>query len=78
MVVAPSLTPEGYNRLSCDSAMIGVVAPSLTPEGYNVLPAITRCTDVVAPSLTPEGYNRSDRNPRSAWRCAGFCFFKTH
>ena len=37
-VVAPSLTPEGYNRMTLIHRMVRVVAPSLTPEGYNPRP----------------------------------------
>ena len=56
-VVAPSLTPEGYNPTPCGTAALTVVAPSLTPEGYNQARCGSGNRRVVAPSLTPEGYN---------------------
>ena len=35
VVVAPSLTPDGYNSTNFLHRLMQVVAPSLTPDGYN-------------------------------------------
>ncbi len=58
-VVAPSLTPIGYNPFTNTSTKGVVVAPSLTPIGYNGLFGLNSNKRVVAPSLTPIGYNVS-------------------
>ena len=61
IVVAPSLTPEGYNDPDAAWFRRQVVAPSLTPEGYNFPGFLDDGLMVVAPSLTPEGYNPLSR-----------------
>ncbi len=57
IVVAPSLTPDGYNFTVKHRAARLVVAPSLTPDGYNWACWRSLPPEVVAPSLTPDGYN---------------------
>ena len=57
-VVAPSLTPDGYNAEWPEDELDDVVAPSLTPDGYNWSWVDPVKDVVVAPSLTPDGYNR--------------------
>ena len=59
IVVAPSLTPDSYNRRSSRSPATSVVAPSLTPDSYNREAALSAGRAVVAPSLTPDSYNVS-------------------
>ncbi len=71
-VVAPSLTPDGYNVNPDDDAAFLVVAPSLTPDGYNRIFWIKMSLLVVAPSLTPDGYNILPRTPHSALPVAVF------
>ena len=66
VVVAPSLTPIGYNIKRRDLLLQTVVAPSLTPIGYNPLPVLALLVSVVAPSLTPIGYNSSSAS-RQCW-----------
>ena len=34
-VVAPSLTPDGYDAAASTYSQYQVVAPSLTPDGYD-------------------------------------------
>ena len=62
-VVAPSLTPESYNKEEARRLVRNVVAPSLTPESYNCATRKHYQTIVVAPSLTPESYNYLASNP---------------
>ena len=66
-VVAPSLTPESYNKEEARRLVRNVVAPSLTPESYNFATRKHSQTIVVAPSLTPESYNTL------AWRSSPTC-----
>ena len=56
-VVAPSLTPDGYDYDNCLLYACIVVAPSLTPDGYDAAPIPSTHALVVAPSLTPDGYD---------------------
>ena len=56
-VVAPALTPIGYNPLPVPRVTQRVVAPALTPIGYNLIGTDGLDHAVVAPALTPIGYN---------------------